>query len=1045
MAEALLKAHKYMNAEDALAAIDGTEKTKEKKKEKEDDRRGQKRDRTDRRNDDGNRRRDDKNSRQMKFTPLIMPVDQILAEIRDEQSLRWPRPLQSPPSVCDKRKYCRFHKDHGQYTEDCRDLKEQIEELIQKGKLQKYVKRGEASRYGKKEQQGDFRRSEGQPPHPQNARGEIKTITGGTVHRRVVQVPQKIISKAGFNTRRVLVDNGSSADIIYLSSFQQLKVDPNRLRPFESPLVSFSGDKVYPRGIVTLTITVGSYPLQVKFPTEQGVGEIRGDQVLARECYQVVLASRENHTWVIEDKSPKIMEKLETVKLVEEDPSKTTHVGMNLSPKTKESIILFLKNNLDVFAWSHEDMLGIPANIIQHRLNVDPEKKPVQQKRRVFAPKRNKAVTDKVNKLLAANFIREVYYPEWHKLLTFMDAFSGYNQIQMAEEDQEKTAFVISQGLYCYKVMPFGLKNASATYQRLVNQMFREQIGRNVEVYVDDMLVKSKEEDDHLDDLRETFNTLRQYCIKLNPSKCAFGVSSGKFVGFMVSRRGIEVNPKKVNAILKISSPRTIKEVQSLTGRVAALNRFVSRATDKCLPFFKTLKKVFAWTEECEAAFQDLKQYLSNPPLLSPSKEGEDLFLYLAVSATAVSAALIREEDKRQLPVYYVSQAFQGAEARYPRIEKMTFALIVASRKLRPYFQANPIKVMTDQPIKKAMNKPEAAGRMVQWAIELSQFDVEYCPRGGAGVVIVSPQEDVLKYGVQLKFPVTNNEAEYEALLTGLRLAQVLGAENVVIKSDSQLVIGQARGDFEAKEATMQNYLQLATQLISNFNRVEFIQIPREQNAAADEVARSASTDVPDVTSRWKLEEQNLPSIKELENFSVHTPQGWTSPILSFLKDGRLPSDTEEARKICKRAARFTILNDQLYRRGFYQPYLKCLEEEEARYVLEEVHGGICGDHMRSRSLVRKIVQAGYFWPTMQQDASDFVKKCDSCQRYGNIQRVPGEKMTTISSPWPFAQWGIDIMGPPPQGKRQVKFLLVAIDYFTKWVEAEALATITEA
>nr|XP_023889806.1 uncharacterized protein LOC112001874 [Quercus suber] len=179
MAEALLKAQKYMNAEDALAAIDGTEKTREKKKEKEDDKRGQKRDRTDRRNDDGNRRRDDKNSRQMKFTPLIMPVDQILAEIRDDQSLRWPRPLQSPPNVRDKRKYCRFHKDHRHYTEDCRDLKEHIEELIQKGKLQKYVKRGEASRYGKKEQQGDSRRNEGQPPHPQNARGEIKTIAGG--------------------------------------------------------------------------------------------------------------------------------------------------------------------------------------------------------------------------------------------------------------------------------------------------------------------------------------------------------------------------------------------------------------------------------------------------------------------------------------------------------------------------------------------------------------------------------------------------------------------------------------------------------------------------------------------------------------------------------------------------------------------------------------------------------------------------------------------------------------------------------------------------
>ena len=148
-----------------------------------------------------------------------------------------------------------------------------------------------------------------------------------------------------------------------------------------------------------------------------------------------------------------------------------------------------------------------------------------------------------------------------HKLLTFMDAFSGYNQIQMAEEDHEKTAFIISQGLYCYRVMPFGLKSAGATYERLVNQMFKKQIGRNVEVYIDDMLVKSKEEEDHLDNLRETFNMLRQYSMKLNPSKCAFGVSSGKFLRFMVSQRGIEANPEKVKAILEMSSPRMVKEV----------------------------------------------------------------------------------------------------------------------------------------------------------------------------------------------------------------------------------------------------------------------------------------------------------------------------------------------------------------------------------------------------------------------------------------------------------------------------------------------------
>ncbi len=217
-------------------------------------------------------------------------------------------------------------------------------------------------------------------------------------------------------------------------------------------------------------------------------------------------------------------------------------------------------------------MSGINPSIISHRLNIDPSLRPVKQKRRVFAPKRNDAIMEEVDKLLTANFIREVFYPDWlvnvvmvkkntgkwrmcvdftdlnkaclkdsfplpridqlvdltagHKLLTFMDAFSGYNQIMMDENDQEKTSFITSRGLFCYKVMSFGLKNARATFQRLMNRMFHDQISGNVKVYVDDMLVKSKEEDDHLKDLEETFNTLRKYQMKLNPSKCAFGVSS---------------------------------------------------------------------------------------------------------------------------------------------------------------------------------------------------------------------------------------------------------------------------------------------------------------------------------------------------------------------------------------------------------------------------------------------------------------------------------------------------------------------------------------
>ncbi|XP_050262614.1 uncharacterized protein LOC126707068 [Quercus robur] len=204
-----------------------------------------------------------------------------------------------------------------------------------------------------------------------------------------------------------------------------------------------------------------------------------------------------------------------------------------------------------------------------------------------------------------------------------------------------------------------------------------------------------------------------------------------------------------------------------------------------------------------------------------------------------------------------------------------------------------------------------------------------------------------------------------------------------MLKSDSKLVIEQVRGDYEAKETRMQKYLKLTNQLASNFHRPEFVWIPRDQNAEADEVARNASADDQDKINDWRLEEPNSPSIKEFQTFPVHTYSGWTSPILSFLRD--LPPNPEEAKKIQKRAARFTVLNDELYKRGFSQPYLRCIEEEEARYVLEEVHRGVCEDHVGPKSFVRKIMRAGYFWPMMQQDAVDFVKRCDSCQRF----RIP--------------------------------------------------------
>ena len=215
----------------------------------------------------------------------------------------------------------------------------------------------------------------------------------------------------------------------------------------------------------------------------------------------------------------------------------------------------------------------------------------------------------------------------------------------MDPNDQEKTLFVTGKGTYYYQVMPFGLKNAGSTYQRLVNRMFQKQIETSMEVYIDDMLVKSVKAELNIAHLAKSFQVLKNYNMKLNPTKYAFGVSVGKFLGFMVNIQGIEANPDKIKVVLDMHPRSNTKEIQCLTGRITALSRFVSKSSDKCQPFFQVLKKAFHWDAQCEEAFLTLKTYLSSPPVLVSPSEGELLTLYLVVSNFSTSAAQVKERD----------------------------------------------------------------------------------------------------------------------------------------------------------------------------------------------------------------------------------------------------------------------------------------------------------------------------------------------------------------------------------------------------------------
>ena len=428
-----------------------------------------------------------------------------------------------------------------------------------------------------------------------------------------------------------------------------------------------------------------------------------------------------------------------------------------------------------------------------------------------------------------------------------------------------------------------------------------------MEVYIDDMLVKSTTAKLHIAHLSEGFQILREYNMKLNPAKCTFGVSVGKFLGFIVNNQGIEANSDKIKAVLDMPSPSGIKEVQLLTGRIAALSRFVSRASDKCQPFFQVLKKAFQWDTKCEEAFSALKTYLSSPPpILVTPIEGQLLTLYLAVSDFSTSVVLVRDKDRVQHPVYYCSRALRRAEERYPRMEKLILALVTAARKLRPYFQAHAIEVPTEYPMKQVLHKPETSGRLMKWAIELSEFDIRYKPKtaikgqvladfvmeftstepaekaqtstnlplwklfvdgainaqgSGVGQILTSPEGIDIEYALRFGFRASNNEAEYEAVIVGLNLAHSLEIDQLEVCSDSQLVVRQIEDTYEAKSGRMILYLKKVRDLLKKFMLVKVRHIPRAENSQVDALAKLATASQEDLSRSTSVKYLAKPSI----------------------------------------------------------------------------------------------------------------------------------------------------------------------------------------
>ncbi|RVX04669.1 Retrovirus-related Pol polyprotein from transposon 17.6 [Vitis vinifera] len=682
------------------------------------------------------------------------------------------------------------------------------------------------------------------------------------------------------------------------------------------------------------------------------------------------------------------------------DQPRELRIGSDLSTDERDSLIQLLRSYLDVFAWSYEDMPGLDPSIVQHRERGDPE-------------------------AAQCRILSVVEYPEWLANVVpvpkkdgkyggsfdvvFMDGFSGYSQILMAPEDMEKTSFITEWGTYCYRVMPFGLKNAGATYQRAATTLFHDMMHRDVEVYVDDMIVKSRDRSDHLAALERFFERIRQFRLRLNPKKCTFGVTSGKLLGYMVSERGIEVDPDKIRAILDMPAPRTEREVRGFLGRLQYISRFIARLTDICEPIFRLLRKSqpTVWDDQCQRAFERIREYLLSPPVLAPPTPGRPLLLYLSVSDVALGCMLAQLDDSgKDRAIYYLSKRMLDYETR-----------------------------------------PALVGRLMRWLVLLTEFDIHYVTQKSIRGSIVAdhlaslpvsdaraidddfPDEDVAavtSLSVRLAFsdrhPATNNIVEYEACISGLETALELGIRQMEVFGDSNLVLRQIQGEWKTRDVKLKPYHAYLELLVGRFDDLRYTHLPRAQNQFADALATLASMiDIPvDATVRPLLiESRSAPAYCCLiDDAEPDDGLPWYHDIYHFLRLGVYP----EAATAKDKRALSSWLPDS---------------SSVARHCT--------GDHLTGcyYCVWTAPLPIGILLVDHGDRLLPVCSRCPECQIHGTSFTCHLRVARTDFTLAVFSM-GYRIIGKiSPKSSSGHEFILVAIDYFTKWVEAASYARLT--
>uniref|UniRef100_A0A2N9H3M1 Uncharacterized protein n=1 Tax=Fagus sylvatica TaxID=28930 RepID=A0A2N9H3M1_FAGSY len=586
------------------------------------------------------------------------------------------------------------------------------------------------------------------------------------------------------------------------------------------------------------------------------------------------------------------IEELEIVNLANEgEEPREVKIGTRCAAEQKEALIALLREFHEIFAWSYQDMPGLDTDIVVHKIPLKPECKPVK-------------------------------------------ASTATDEARSHFEDQGRGGKAIE----------------GRTPEPLISEpwspLFHDMIHHEIEVYVDDMIAKSRTAQDHLTDLRKLFQRLKKYQLRLNPNKCAFGVTSGKLLGFIVSGRGIEIDPAKVQAIRSMPAPKTEKEIRSFLGRINYIARFIAQLTATCEPLFKLLRKdvKIKWTEDCQKAFDKIKEYLLNPPILVPPTPGRPLILYLTVQEASMGCMLGQQDEtgKKEQAIYYLSKKFTEPETRYLLVEKTCCALAWASKKLRQYMLYYTTWLVSRMdPIKYIFEKPALTGKIARWQItrpeQLELMDSEFPDEdvmiveednqgrwklyfdgaanavgSGIGAVLVSPKGQQTPIAVKLGFDCTNNMTEYEACIVGLQAALEFGAYELEVFGDSLLIVSQTNGEWQARDPKLIPYQRYISRLIPKFKYVTFTYTPRAHNHFADALATLASliklVEGDDVRP-LRIETRDIPAycvcIEECMNVEAEIDdKPWYYDIKRFIQDREYPSRaTENEKKYIRRMA----------------------------------------------------------------------------------------------------------------------------------------------